>query len=153
MLRALQAFADQGVEYVLIGAAALGVHGIVRATEDLDIFIRATSENILRLQAAFRAVYGVDPNIDQIQAVDLLGEYPAIRYYPPSGDLYFDVMTRLGTAADYDSVEAEIKEVAGVRVRVASPRALYRLKRDTLRPIDRQDAEMLRRAFKIEDET
>src|SRR5450432_850981 len=153
MLRALQAFADQGVEYVLIGAAALGVHGIVRATEDLDIFIRATSENILRLQAAFRAVYGVDPNIDQIQAGVLLGEYPANRYYPPSGDLYFDVATRLGTAADYDIVEEEIQDVAGARVRVASPRALDRLKRDTRRPIDRQDAEMLRRAFKIEDET
>ena len=142
MLQALREFADQGVDYVLIGAAALGVHGIVRATEDLDIFIRATVENVLRLQAAFRAVYGLDPNIDQIQAGDLLGDYPAIRYYPPSGDLYFDVMTRLGTAADYDSVEAEIKDVAGVPVRVASPRALYRLKRDTLRAIDH-----------IEDET
>jgi hypothetical protein len=152
MLRVLQAFADQGVEYVLIGAAAMGVHGVVRATEDLDIFIRATSENVARLQSAFRTVYGVDPNIDQIQAEDLLGDYPAIRYYPPSGDLYFDVLTRLGTAADYDSVEAELKEVAGVSIRVATPRALYRLKRDTVRPIDRQDAAMLRRAFQIEDD-
>ncbi|HZL20593.1 MAG TPA: hypothetical protein VFG23_22870 [Polyangia bacterium] len=124
MLRALQAFGAQGVEYVLIGAAAMGVHGLVRATEDLDVFIRATAENVARLQQAFREIYGSDPNIDQIEAKDLLGDYPAIRYYPPSGDLYFDVMTRLGTAADYDTVEAEIKEVAGVSIRVASPRAL-----------------------------
>jgi len=87
-----------------------------------------------------------------IEAADLLGDYPAIRYYPPSGDLYFDVMTRLGTGADYDTVEAEIKEVAGVSIRVASPRALYLLKRDTVRAIDRQDAAMLRRAFQIEDD-
>ena len=59
-------------------------------------------------------------------------------------------MTRLERAPDYNSVEAEIKDVAGVRVCVAGPRALYRLKRDTLRPIDRQDAAMLRRAFKIQ---
>ena len=152
MLRALQAFAAQGVDYVLIGAAAMGLHGVVRATEDLDLFVRATTENVARLQQAFREIYGPDPNIDQIRAVDLLGDYPAIRYYPPTGDIYFDVMTRLGTAADYDTVEAEIKEVAGVSIRVASPRALYRLKRDTIRPIDHQDAAMLRRAFQIEDD-
>jgi len=130
----------------------MGVHGLVRATEDLDVFIRATAENVARLQQAFREIYGSDPNIDQIEAKDLLGDYPAIRYYPPSGDLYFDVMTRLGTAADYDTVEAEIKEVAGVSIRVASPRALYRLKRDAVRPIDRQHAAMLRRAFQLEDD-
>jgi hypothetical protein len=152
MLVVLRAFAEAGVEYVLVGAAAMGVHGIVRATEDLDIFIRATAENVERLLRALRAVYADDPNIDQIRAEDLLGEYPAVRYYPPTGDLYFDVMTRLGTAASYDSVEAEIKDIAGVRVRVASPRALYRLKKDTIRPIDRQDAAMLKRTFQIEDD-
>jgi acylphosphatase len=136
---------------VLIGAAAMGVHGIVRATEDLDVFVRGTPENVARLQRALRKVYGSDPNIDQISAQDLLGEYPAIRYYPPSGDLYFDVMTRLGTAASYETVEVEEKEIAGVRVRVASPRALYLLKRDTVRAIDRQDATALARAFKLDE--
>jgi hypothetical protein len=43
------------------------------------------------------------------------------------------------------------KDVAGVRVRVASPRALYLLKRDTVRAIDRQDATALARAFKLEE--
>ena len=152
MLRALAAFAAEGLEYVLIGATAMGVHGIVRATEDVDIFIRATRENVERLQRALRATYGGDPNIDQITADDLLGDYPAVRYYPPTGDLYFDVMTRLGTAADYESVETETKDVAGVRIRVASPRALYRLKKDTVRAIDRQDAEMLRQTFQIEED-
>lgn len=151
MLRVLAAFADEGLEYVLIGAAAMGVHGIVRATEDLDLFLRGTPENVARLQRALRSVYGSDPNIDQISAQDLLGEYPAVRYYPPSGDLYFDVMTRLGTAASYETVEAEEKDVAGVRIRVASPRALYLLKRDTVRAIDRQDATALARAFNLDE--
>lgn len=151
MLRALRAFADEGVEYVLVGAAALGIHGLVRATEDLDIFVKATRDNVLRLQRAFSAVYGADPHIAEISADDLLGDYPAVRYYPPTGDLYFDILTRLGTAASYESLEFEVKDVAGVRVPVASPRTLYRLKRDTVRAIDRQDAEMLRRAFDLED--
>jgi len=152
MLRVLRAFVDEGVAYVLVGAAAMGVHGVVRATEDLDIFIQATRENVGRLQLALGAVYGADPNIAEISADDLLGDYPAVRYYPPTGDLYFDILTRLGTATDYDTVEAEVKDVAGVRVRVASPRALYRLKKDTVRPVDRQDAAMLRQAFVLEDD-
>jgi hypothetical protein len=152
MLRALRAFADEGVEYVLIGAAAMGIHGVIRATEDLDIFIRATRDNVGRLQRAFRAVYGADPNIDEISADDLLGEYPAVRYYPPTGDLYFDVLTRLGTAASFETVEAEIKDVAGVKVSVATPSAIYRLKKGTIRALDHQDAAMLRQAFNLKDD-
>ena len=49
----------------------------VRATEDLDFFIRATAENVERLKRAFQQVYSDDPNIDDISADDLLGEYPA----------------------------------------------------------------------------
>jgi hypothetical protein len=107
---------------------------------------------VARLRRALHAAYGADPNIDEITATDLLGEYPAVRYYPPSGDLYFDILTRLGTAASFDSVEAETREVAGVSVRVASPAALYRLKRDTVRAIDKQDAAMLRQTFDLKDD-
>ena len=151
MLRALRAFEDEGLEYVLIGAAAMGFHGLVRATEDLDVFVRATRENIERLKRALRAAYSDDPNVDEISADDLLGDYPAVRYYPPSGDLYFDVMTRLGEVASFDTVAAETKDVEGIHVRVATPEALYRLKKDTVRAIDRQDAEALRRRFDLDE--
>ena len=61
MLRVLRAFDDERLEYVLIGATAMGFHGLVRATEDVDIFIRATVENVERLKRAFRAAYANDP--------------------------------------------------------------------------------------------
>jgi hypothetical protein len=152
MLRVLQALDNQGVEYVLIGGAALGVHGIVRATEDLDVCVRASAENIERLRCALRLVYGEDPNINEISTEDLLGEYPAVRYYPPSGDLYLDIMTRLGTAASYETVAADTKVVAGIRVRVATPKALYDLKKGTIRALDHQDAAMLRQVFNLQDD-
>jgi hypothetical protein len=152
MLRVLRAFDREGLEYVLIGAAAMGFHGLVRATEDLDLLIRAAPANIERLKRALRAVYDDDPHVDEIKVEDLLGDYPALRYYPPSGDLYFDVMTRLGEVASYETVDAEIKSVEGIRVRVATPRALFRLKKGTVRPLDRSDAEVLRREFDLEDE-
>lgn len=152
LLRVLRAFEEAGLEYVIIGAAAMGLHGVVRATEDIDLFVRATAENIERLRAALRVAYDGDPNVADIATADLLGDYPAVRYYPPSGDLYFDVMTRLGDVGSFDTVEAETKVVDGIRVRVATPAALYRLKKDTVRPLDRQDAEAIRQRFDLKDE-
>jgi len=152
VLRVLRAFEEAGLEYVLIGAAAMGFHGLVRATEDLDLFVQATSENVERLRCALRHAFDNDPNVEEISSTDLLGDYPAVRYYPPCGDLYLDILTRLGEAASFETVESEVKEVEGVHVRVATPRALYRLKRDTVRPLDRADAEALRRAFELDEE-
>lgn len=152
IMRVLRAFDAAGLEYVLIGAAAMGFHGLVRATEDLDLFIRATPENVEKLRAALRAAYQSDPHINEISSTDLLGEYPAVRYYPPTGDLYFDVLTRLGEAASFETVEAEVKEVEGTPVRVATPAALYRMKKGTVRLQDQADAAALRERFNLKDE-
>lgn len=152
LLRVLRAFEAEGLEYVLIGATAMGLHGLVRATEDVDLFIKATAENIDRLRRALRSAYDGDPCVDDIRAEDLLGDYPSVRYYPPSGDLYLDVMTRLGEAASFETVASEIKEIDGIRVSIATPGALYDLKKDTVRPLDRQDAAALRQRFNLKDD-
>ena len=152
ILRVLRAFEAAGLEYVLIGATAMGFHGLVRATEDVDLFIRATPENLERLRAALRESYDGDPHIEEISTVDLLGEYPVVRYYPPTGDLYFDVLTRLGAVARFETVDAEIKEIESTRVSVATPAALYRLKKGTVRAKDHQDAAALRERFNLKDE-
>ena len=46
LLRALE---EAAVDQVLIGATAMGFHGVVRATEDVDMLVRAAPENIERL--------------------------------------------------------------------------------------------------------
>jgi hypothetical protein len=43
-------------------------------------------------------------------------------------------------------------EWEGIQVRVVTPRMLYRMKRDTVRPRDRSDAERLREHFGLEEE-
>jgi len=150
-MRVLSAFERHGLDYVLIGATALAFHGIVRATEDVDLFVRPEAANIEKLRGALRDVYPNDASIDGIADADLLGEYPAVRFYPSDGDLYFDLLTRLGEAVSFDSITRETKVVDGVRVSVATPSALYRLKRDTVRAIDRQDAEALRLRFPVDE--
>jgi hypothetical protein len=151
-MRVLREFESAGLEYVLIGAAAMGFHGLVRATQDLDLFVRPTPQNIEKLRAALRVAYQGDPSIDEISTADLLGDYPAVRYVPPTGDLYFDVMTRLGEVTSFETIDAEVKEVDGTEVRVATPAALYRLKKRTVRAQDHIDAAVLRERFSLTDE-
>jgi hypothetical protein len=112
---------------------------------------RPDPDNVERLRTALRALWS-DPSIDEITAEDLCGDYPAVRYGPPEGTLYLDILTRLGEATAFSDLEAEEREVEGVRVRVATPRTPYRMKRGTVRPIDHADAAALRAAFDLEDE-
>jgi hypothetical protein len=149
-LRVIQSLNEAGVEYAVIGGVAINLHGLVRATEDLDLFVRPDPDNIRRLREALKAVWS-DPEIDQITSDDLCGDYPAVRYGPPEGTLYLDILTRLGEVTAYSDLEIEEKQVAGVRIRVATPRTLYRMKKDTVRPIDHSDAIALRAAFDLRD--
>ncbi len=151
MLAFLRSLGEQNVEYILIGGAALNVHGIVRATEDIDIFVRPDRENVERLKSALRALWD-DQDIDELSAEDLSGRYPVVRYGPPGEELSIDLVARLGQAFKYEDIEAETIRLEGVQVRVATPAMLYRMKKDTVRPIDRADAATLKQMFEIEDD-
>ena len=131
---------------MLIGATAMGFHGVVRATEDLDLIIRATPENVGRLRGTLKR----HMRTIRISMKSLRLRYPAIRYYPPSGDLYFDILTRLGESASFDTVEAE--PMSSRHARAGTPAALYRLKKGTVRAKDQQDAAALRDRFHLKDE-
>lgn len=148
-LQVIAALNLAGVDYVVIGGVAMNLHGLVRATEDLDLFISAEADNVTRLREALRAVYD-DPCIDEITAADLCGDYPAVRYGPPTGSLYLDILTRLGDAVRYEDIQVAVVELEGVPIRVATPRSLYAMKKGTVRPLDHADAEALRRAFGLE---
>ncbi len=150
-LSLLRALERERVDYVLIGGVAMNLHGIARATEDVDLFIRPERENVQRLTRALRSIWD-DPEIDQITLEDLRGEYPTIRYRPPGEDLVIDLLSQLGEQFQYDDIEAERMKVEDAEIRIVTPRMLYRMKKDTLRPIDRADATALRDKFGIREE-
>lgn len=139
------AFNAHHVEYAVFGAVALGLHGLARTTQDLDVFVSANPDNISRLKAALHSVFE-DPSIDEISAGDLAGDYPAVRYIPPEG-FGFDIVTRLGTAFRFEDLETVNLDLEGIPVQVVSARQLWLLKRDTLRPLDRADAAALAQRF------
>lgn len=60
-----------------------------------------------------------------------------------------DLLARLGSAFTFDDAKAQTIQVEGVPVRIATPATLYRMKKDTIRPIDRADAAALREKFNL----
>lgn len=151
VVEVLAALERERVDYVLIGGVAMGLHGLVRATDDMDFFIRPDASNIERLKSALRTVWN-DPAIDDIQAQDLLGDYPAVRYGPPEGELFLDILTRLGDAFRFEDLAVETVRLENVAVKIATPTTLYQMKKGTVRALDRQDAEALRLRFGLTDE-
>jgi len=148
--RVLQSLEQEQVDYAIFGAMAMNLHGLVRATEDIDLFVRPDRENLERLKRALRRVYD-DPSIDEINTEELLEDYPAVRYAPPQTELYFDILTRLGEAFRWSDLEIETVEGELGRARVISPKMLVRMKANTVRLKDRQDAAWIREAFEIEE--
>ena len=147
LLRALNA---EDVEYVLFGGQALNLHGILRFTDAIDLFVRPVPENVERLRRALRRVWA-NPSVDDIGAEDLAGEYAVVRYGTPD-DFYIDFVSRLSDACAFADIEAEWVDRDGMRAHVATARMLYRMKKNTMRPLDRADAVDLQAKFHFEED-
>jgi hypothetical protein len=148
----LVALAGEGVEMVVIGSMAMAAQGLPRATHDLDLFVSPRKANVEALKRVLWSLFD-DPTVDQIDAAEMAGPYPAVEYTPPHGRFTLDLVTRLGEAFSWDEIRdgAEPIDLEGVTVWVATPQLLYRMKRDTVRPQDRLDAERIREAFGLEE--
>ncbi len=51
----LELFNARSVEYVVVGAHALAFHGVIRATKDIDLYVRPSQANAERVMAALDA--------------------------------------------------------------------------------------------------
>jgi hypothetical protein len=124
----------------------MAAHGFDRATRDLALFVPPDEPNIERLRAALSEVLQ-DPDIAEITADDLGGDYPAVQYGPPGVDYTIDIVSRLGDAFRFEDLELERVRAGEVTITVVTPATLFRMKRDTVRLRDRDDAQRLARAF------
>ena len=68
-------------EFVIVGAHAVAFHGYARGTKDLDILIRSTPENILRVLAALKD-FGFGSL--GLKEADFIGDNVIQLGYPPN---------------------------------------------------------------------
>ena len=51
----LELLNSNGVDYIIVGAHARGLHGVPRYTRDIDILVRSSPENATRLEQVVQA--------------------------------------------------------------------------------------------------
>ena len=140
----LAAFAEHGVEFVVVGAHALAAHGIVRATGDIDLFVRSSPENARRVFEALVA-FGAPIAAHSISVADF--ELPDNVYQLGLPPRRIDVLTSIsGVTFDEAWASRVAVQIGGVDVHVLGREAMIRNKRSAARPKDLLDAESLERA-------
>lgn len=93
----LAEFNAHGVEFLVVGAHALAAHGFVRATKDLDVWIRPDASNAPRVLAALTA-FGAplhDLTIDDLAR-------PGLIFQIGVEPIRIDVITRID-GVDFDA--------------------------------------------------
>jgi hypothetical protein len=135
----LAAFAAAKVEYAVVGGVAVNAHGYVRATNDLDIFIRPTEENA---RAAFSALLALGAPLEGLQPGDLLDDEENLRFGPEED--HIDILASIGEMP-FDQVwQNRIEtEVEGLLIPFISKPDLIENKRQMGRLRDLADAEEL----------
>lgn len=135
----LSEFNAHGVEYLVVGAHALAAYGRVRATGDLDVWVRPEPGNAKRVLSAL-AAYGAplrDLSLDDLST-------PGIVFQIGVAPLRIDVLTRID-AVEFSEAWASRLTVkfAGESVSVLSVQHLIRNKRAAGRPQDLADVDWL----------
>ncbi len=107
----LAAFAAAKVEYAVVGGVAVNIHGFVRATHDLDIFIRPTEENA---RAAFGALLALGVPLEGLEPNDLLNDEETLRFGPEED--HIDILAAIGEMS-FDQVwrnrvEVQVEELS-----------------------------------------
>ena len=135
----MSAFNARRVEYLVVGAHALAAHGHVRATGDLDVWIRADPANAKRVIEALRA-FGAP--LQDLTEADLTraGTVFQIGVAP----IRIDVLTSIdGVGFDEAWAERFTAHFVDLPVPVLSARHLIRNKRAVGRAQDLADVEWL----------
>ena len=132
----LARLADTTVEFIVVGGVAVTLHGYTRLTEDVDILIRRTPENVARLLTSL-AGYG-EGFARELTADDFSDEEGAIRIVEETEQSQIDIFTRL-SGLRYDDVigDAPDFDLGGRTIRYASKATLLRLKETSAREKDR----------------
>lgn len=138
MLSALNA---AEVEYLVVGAYALGAHGNPRATGDIDFWVRPTPENASRVWQAL-AEFGAPR--DKVTEADFTEAGMVYQIGVPPRRI--DLLTSI-SGIDFQSAwDGRIEsEIGGVAISVLSREHLLKNKLASGRPKDLADADWLQK--------
>ena len=135
----MNAFIAEGVEFLVVGAYALAVHGIPRATGDLDLHVHSTPGNAARV---FNALKSFGAPLSDLTEKDL--STPGTVYQIGLSPNRIDILTLIdGVPFDQAWENRLVIDVEGITIPVIGREDLIRNKRAVGRPQDLVDVERL----------
>lgn len=135
----LSAFVDEKVEFLLVGAYALAVHGLPRSTGDIDLWVNASPANA---QRTMRALERFGAPLDQVSLEDFSAPHSVVQIGVAPRRI--DVMTSLDGLSFATSWPRRLEvDVDGIRIPVLSRADQATNKRAVGRPQDLVDAAWL----------
>jgi hypothetical protein len=137
----LREFVEGGVDFLLVGGWAVAVHGHGRATDDMDVLVRATPENATKVYAALER-YGAPLQAHGV--TEGLFSHEQYGYRIGRKPLLIEILTTIdGVTFDEASDEAVIVQLQDLKVPVIGRRPLLANKRASGRAKDLADLEAL----------
>lgn len=135
----LSAFCAEAVEFLVVGAYAMAVHGLPRATGAIDLWIRPSLENARRALAALRR-FGAP--LHDLTESDLVTAGTVFQIGVPPRRI--DIMTSVDGLGFEEAWQARLPvPIANLGVSTLSREHLLRNKRASGRPRDLADAAWL----------
>lgn len=137
----LAAFLSHRVRFLVVGAHALAVHGLPRATGDLDLWVESIPANGDRVWHAL-AAFGAPLDTLDLTRNDFVRPDVVVQLGLPPRRI--DVLTSLSGLTFPEAWEDRLEqEVGGLRVPFLGRRSLIRNKQATGRPKDLGDLDAL----------
>jgi len=137
----LGALVQAGARFLVVGAHAMAVHGVPRATGDLDVWIARDAENANRVLAAL-ARFGAPLAALGVSRDDLMREDEVLQVGLPPRRI--DVLTSIsGVAFDEAWPDRVTRAIGGLEIPFLGRAALVRNKRASGRTKDLADLEAL----------
>ncbi|HVF70648.1 MAG TPA: nucleotidyltransferase [Chthoniobacterales bacterium] len=137
----LVSLARAGVNFIVVGGVAVALNGFVRTTEDVDILIARSKENVERLLGAL-AFFGQGhardlayEDFDEAEgAVRVIEDFPLDIFTVMRGQAYGDLIR-----------QSRQTEIQGTTVNFLGAEGLIRLKQPSAREKDQIDIAALRK--------
>ena len=100
----------RGVEYLVVGGAAMALHGRMRATKDLDVLVPRDVENMRRLLEALEALpmglaRKLNAEAENEKVITIIGDDPRVDVLKAAGDLAYGDAVRWRRTATVDGVD------------------------------------------------
>lgn len=140
-----------GVEYIMVGGVAVTLHGYIRLTADIDVWINDTVENRRKLRVALRE-YGMG----DFFMMETLQIVPGWTYFHLNNGIRMDLMVNVkgleGVGFDECLKYAFVAEVHGVNVPFLHFEHLLSAKKAANRPKDQPDIAFLEQLKQLHDQ-